>query len=106
MMEWFFLILAGLCEVAGVAAISRFNNHKNLLNALFLALGFGTSFLFLTIAMQTISMGTAYAVWTGIGTVGSTLFGIFFLGEPAGWKRLLFISMIISATIGLKFIPS
>jgi paired small multidrug resistance pump len=56
-------------------------------------------------AMKTISMGTAYAVWTGIGTVGSALIGILFLGESAGWKRLLFIAMIISATIGLKFIP-
>lgn len=105
-MDWFFLILAGLCEVAGVAAIARFNKQKSLLNALFLIAGFGTSFLLLTLAMETISMGTAYAVWTGIGTVGSTLFGILFLGEPAGWKRVFFISLIISATVGLKFLPS
>jgi paired small multidrug resistance pump len=105
-MDWFFLITAGLCEVAGVAAISRFNQHKSWLNALFLISGFGISFILLSFAMQTISMGTAYAVWTGIGTVGSTLYGILFLGEPAGWKRVLFISMIISATIGLKFLPA
>lgn len=92
-MDWFSLILAGLCEVAGVAAIA-------------LALGFGSSFLLLTIALETISMGTAYAVWTGIGTAGSALFGILFLKEPADWKRVLFISMIISATVGLKFLPS
>ncbi len=105
-MDWFFLISAGLCEIAGVAAIARFNEQKNFLNGLFLILGFGTSFFFLTLALETISMGTAYAVWTGIGTVGSTIFGIFFLKEPAGWKRVLFIAMIISATIGLKFLPS
>jgi len=105
-MDWLFLILAGLCEVAGVAAIARFNEKKSLMNGLFLLLGFGTSFLLLTLALETISMGTAYAVWTGIGTVGSTLFGILFLKEPAGWKRVLFIAMIISATVGLKFLPS
>lgn len=105
-MDWFFLILAGLCEVAGVAAIARFNERKNLLNGLFLVLGFGTSFLLLTLALETISMGTAYAVWTGIGTAGSALFGILFLKEPAEWKRVLFIALIISATVGLKFLPS
>lgn len=105
-MDWLFLILAGLCEVAGVAAIARFNEQKNLKNGLFLVLGFGTSFLLLTLALETISMGTAYAVWTGIGTIGSTLFGILFLKEPAGWKRVMFFAMIISATVGLKFLPS
>ena len=75
------------------------------MNVLYMVAGFALSFFLLSMAMKTISMGTAYAVWTGIGTVGSALIGILFLGESAGWKRLLFIAMIISATIGLKFIP-
>ena len=104
-MNWICLILAGFCEVAGVAAISRFNKKRSLLNMLYLIVGFALSFSLLSFAMKTISMGTAYAVWTGIGTVGSALIGILFLGESASWKRLLFIAMIISATIGLKFIP-
>ncbi|MCM3651525.1 DMT family transporter [Metabacillus litoralis] len=104
-MDWFFLIVAGLCEVAGVAAISNFNTKKSVMNLLYMVAGFALSFFLLSMAMKTISMGTAYAVWTGIGTVGSALIGILFLGESAGWKRLLFIAMIISATIGLKFIP-
>jgi paired small multidrug resistance pump len=104
-MAWFCLIFAGLCEVAGVAAISKFNKKKSVINGLYMFAGFATSFFLLSVAMKTISMGTAYAVWTGIGTVGSALFGILFLGESAGWKRIMFIAMIISATIGLKYIP-
>jgi len=104
-MGWIFLILAGFCEIAGVAAISKFNEKKTFLHFLYLVAGFILSFSLLSLAMKTISMGTAYAVWTGIGTVGSAIIGIIFFGESAGWKRLLFIAMIICATIGLKFIP-
>ncbi|KKI93401.1 hypothetical protein WQ54_03960 [Bacillus sp. SA1-12] len=104
-MDWIFLILAGFCEIAGVAAISKFNRKKTFINIVYMVAGFALSFLLLSTAMKTISMGTSYAVWTGIGTVGSALMGILFFGESAGWKRLLFIAMIISATIGLKFIP-
>ena len=104
-MDWLFLIVAGFFEVAGVAAISKFNTKKSVMNLLYMVAGFALSFFLLSMAMKTISMGTAYAVWTGIGTVGSALIGILFLGESAGWKRLLFIAMIIAATIGLKFIP-
>ncbi len=104
-MDWLFLIIAGCCEIFGVAAISRFNKNKSLRNGFMILIGFILSFSFLSLAMQTISMGTAYAVWTGIGTVGSAIIGILFLGESTEWKRLLFISMIICSTIGLKFIP-
>ncbi|MMZ69271.1 Multidrug resistance protein YkkD [compost metagenome] len=54
--------------------------------------------------MQSISMGTAYAVWTGMGTVGSTLVGMFLYGESKDAKRLLFIAMVLSAAVGLKLI--
>jgi paired small multidrug resistance pump len=104
-MDWAFLILAGFCEIAGVAAISKFNKNKSVLNLIYIVFGFLLSFSLLSLAMETISMGTAYAVWTGIGTVGSALIGILFLGESAGWKRIMFIALIITSTIGLKFIP-
>lgn len=105
-MDWFYLILAGFGEVAGVAAISNFNRKKTFLSMVLMIAGFAASFFLLSLAMKTISMGTAYAVWTGIGTVGSALLGIFFFGEAASWKRLMFIAMIIAATIGLKLLPS
>ncbi|QGQ47920.1 DMT family transporter [Metabacillus sediminilitoris] len=104
-MAWVYLILAGFCEVAGVAAISKFNKKKSILNMFYLIAGFTLSFSLLSQAMESISMGTAYAVWTGIGTVGSALIGILFLGESASFKRIFFITVIITSTIGLKFIP-
>jgi Membrane transporters of cations and cationic drugs len=56
----------------------------------------------LSYAMNTIPMGTAYAVWTGIGASGGALIGMFFFGESKDWKRIVFITMILIATIGLK----
>ncbi|MBD1380752.1 DMT family transporter [Metabacillus arenae] len=103
-MNWIFLIAAGLFEVVGVTAMNRIHRDKSLSSYLLLAGGFGLSFLFLSLAMLGISMGTAYSIWTGIGTVGSTLLGIFVYGEAKDWRRILFISMIIAATVGLKLI--
>ncbi|MRX72042.1 QacE family quaternary ammonium compound efflux SMR transporter [Bacillus lacus] len=103
-MEWIYLILAGFFEIVGVAGINRLNQKRNLFSFLYMAGGFTVSFILLSIAMQDISMGTAYAVWTGIGTAGSALMGIFFFQESSNWKRLLFISMIICSTVGLKLI--
>ena len=71
--------------------------------ALFI-LGFGGSLVLLQYAMQTIPMGTAYAVWTGIGVVGGTLVGMLFYGESRNWKRILFIFIILIAAIGLKLV--
>ena len=66
--------------------------------------GFGISLTLLTIAMKEISMGTAYAIWTGVGTVGGVLIGMIFYGEPKDKRRLFFISLVVIAAIGLKLI--
>ncbi len=63
---------------------------------------FGLSLSLLSYAMQTLSMATVYGVWTGIGTVGSTVMGMILYNEPRDWKRLLFISMILASAVGLK----
>lgn len=103
-MAWITLILAGCFEVAGVTGINMIHKHKDVKSFLFMVLGFSLSFLFLSLAMNTIPMGTAYAVWTGCGTVGSTLVGMFIYGESKDWKRILFISMVLVAAVGLKLI--
>ena len=103
-MSWFYIILAGLFEVAGVAGIAKFTSKPSIRNAIFLAAGFLTSFLFLSLAMKDMAMGTAYAVWTGIGTVGSALIGILFFRESRNVLRMLCIAVIIIAVIGLKLI--
>lgn len=103
-MAWLLLVLAGMGEVIGVAGISRLNRSRDPLSFVLLIGGFVLSLTFLSIAMQSISMGTAYAVWTGMGTVGSTLVGMLLYGESKDAKRLLFIAMVLSAAVGLKLI--
>ncbi|MEC1645114.1 DMT family transporter [Bacillus velezensis] len=103
-MAWLLLILAGLCEVIGVSAINRFVIRKDIKSICVLIVAFTLSFFFLSQAMTSIPMGTAYAIWTGIGTVGAALVGMFIYGEPKEWRRILFISMILCAAIGLKLL--
>jgi paired small multidrug resistance pump len=103
-MGWIYLILGGMFEVVGVLGVNKVNQRKSWESILTLVAGFGLSFLFLALSMESISMGTAYAVWTGIGTVGSALIGMFIYGESKEWTRILFISMVLSAAIGLKLI--
>lgn len=103
-MDWIFLIVAGFGEVLGVIGINKINTRKSLYAYAWMAGGFLLSFLFLTLAMRTISMGTAYAVWTGIGTAGSAVAGMLLYGESREWRRLLFIAFILGAAMGLKLI--
>ncbi|MBO2536812.1 MULTISPECIES: DMT family transporter [Rummeliibacillus] len=101
-MAWLAIILAGFCEVFGVAMMNRWQEKRSISTIVFLVISFGFSLILLSYAMNTIPMGTAYAVWTGIGASGGALIGMFFFGESKDWKRIVFITMILIATIGLK----
>ncbi|WP_243291912.1 multidrug efflux SMR transporter [Bacillus sp. FJAT-47783] len=101
-MAWISLITAGLFEVVGVMGITLMNKRGGIFSFFVLFIGFLCSFSLLNVAMSSISMGTAYAVWTGIGTIGSAVVGIVFFKEPADKKRLFFISLVILSVIGLK----
>lgn len=101
-MAWIFLILAGCFEVIGVIGMNRATKYKNVQSYMMLFIAFLFSFAFLNLAMKTLPMGLSYAVWTGIGTIGGTLVGILFYGESKDCKRILFISMILIAVLGLK----
>lgn len=103
-MAWIFLILAGIFEMIGVAMIHKLHRDQNWQALLLLLAGFGASFIFLALAMETLPMGTAYAVWTGIGASGGAILGMVLYGESKDWKRIMFISMVLSAAIGLKLI--
>ncbi|WP_339289823.1 multidrug efflux SMR transporter [Paenibacillus sp. FSL E2-0201] len=103
-MAWVFLVVAGLFEMFGVAMINRLNKHRNLLSFALLFLGFGASFLFLSLAMKSLPMGTAYAVWTGIGASGGAILGMLLYGEAKDWRRIICIIMILGAAVGLKLI--
>lgn len=103
-MDWLFLILAGLMEVVGVIGIKRTAENNNWTNNIILIVGFVTSFQLLVQAMETIPLSTAYAVWTGIGTVGATLVGMVFFKESKSWLRIACILGIIFSVVGLKII--
>jgi len=103
-MSWLWLILAGCFEVVGVIGITQVNQRASFRSYLIMGGGFLLSFLFLSLAMKEIAMGTAYAVWTGIGTVGSTVIGMVFYKEPKDALRLFFIAIVIIAVAGLKLI--
>lgn len=69
-----------------------------------IVLTFGLGFVFLALAMRDIPLGTAYAIWTGLGAAGAVLMGILFFKESAGWKRIIFLLFIIAGAVGLKII--
>ncbi|MEQ7054143.1 DMT family transporter [Paenibacillus alvei] len=103
-MAWISLIAAGLCEMLGVAMISKLNKDRNWQSFVFMAAAFSASFICLSIAMKSLPMGTAYAIWTGIGASGGAILGMLFYGESRDWKRILFISLVLGAAIGLKLV--
>jgi quaternary ammonium compound-resistance protein SugE len=106
-MSWIILIIAGLFEVGFAACLG-----KARLSTGVTAIGWYVGFLVcLTISMlllikatQELPIGTAYAVWTGIGAVGTVIIGILFFKEPADFWRLFFISTLIGSIIGLKVV--
>ena len=103
-MEWFALIAAGIFEMVGITMINEVIKKQNLRTISLLVASFGISFLLLAYAMETIPMGTAYAIWTGIGASGGALIGMFFYNEGKDWRRVLCIILIISAVVGLKYL--
>lgn len=108
-MNWIILIVAGLCEVAFTFCLGKAKETNG--NEMYLwYLGFLTalsvSMVLLIKATQTLPMGTAYAVWTGIGAAGTVLAGIIVFKEPATVLRLIFISTLIGSIIGLKLVSN
>lgn len=101
-MDWTYLILAGAFEVVAVTGMNEVSKHRNLRSFITFLGGMLLSFGFLSLAMQVLPMGTSYAVWTGMGTIGGTLVGMLIYKESHDWKRILFISMTLIAAIGLK----
>lgn len=104
MMAWLSLFLAGIFESFGVAMINQLQITRNRQTVLLLILGFGSSLMLLGYSLRFLPMGTAYAIWTGIGVVGGTVIGMVRYGESKDWKRIFFIAMVLGATIGLKVI--
>jgi len=101
-MAWIYLVIASFGEILGVMSINLYIQQKTIARLFLIVITFTFGFIFLALAMQDIPMGTAYAIWTGLGAAGAVLMGILFFKEPASWKRLFFLSCIIAGAVGLK----
>lgn len=103
-MAWIYLVIASFGEIFGVMSITMYNQRKTWFRLLMVVLSFGFGFYFLALAMNDIPLGTAYAVWTGLGAAGAVIMGILIFKESAGWKRMLFLTFIIAGAVGLRVI--
>ncbi|MBQ7634953.1 MAG: multidrug efflux SMR transporter [Bacteroidaceae bacterium] len=106
-MNWFILILAGLCEVGFTYCLGRAKGCVGLEWWLWMG-GFAVvsllSMFLLAKAVETLPVGTAYPVWTGIGAVGTVLIGVFLFHEPATFWRLFFLFTLIASVVGLRVV--
>ncbi|MDA8124760.1 MAG: multidrug efflux SMR transporter [Deltaproteobacteria bacterium] len=100
---WIWLFLAGLFEVAWASGLKSTQGFTRFWPSLWVLFTMGISIYGLSAAVKGLPVGTAYAVWTGIGAVGTALVGIFMLGEPAGFARLVCIFLIVVGVVGLRF---
>ncbi len=103
-MAWVYLFIAALFEVIWAISLKQTNGFTRIAPSILTISGMALSFYFLANATKTLPIGTAYAVWTGIGAVGVAILGIIFLGEPVSLYRITFLLLIIAGVVGLKFI--
>jgi quaternary ammonium compound-resistance protein SugE len=101
-MSWVFLITAGLFEIAWAIGLKYTEGFTRLWPTIATAGAMLVSIALLGLAMKTLPVGTAYAIWTGIGTVGTVILGMVLLGEPTSAARIICILMIVGGIIGLK----
>ncbi|MBZ9964006.1 quaternary ammonium compound efflux SMR transporter SugE [Mesorhizobium sp. BR1-1-2] len=102
-MSWIFLFFAGLFEIGWAIGLKYTDGFTRLVPTMLTVASMIVSLTLLGLALKALPVGTAYAVWTGIGTVGTALLGIWLLGEPATVIRLACIALIVCGIMGLKF---
>ena len=101
-MGWFFLLMAGVVEIGFTTFLKLSDNFSRFWpTAIFLTLAF-FSFTFLSLSLKSIPLGTAYAIWTGIGAFGTAIIGMIYFGESTDFWRLFFLFSLILSIIGLK----
>jgi quaternary ammonium compound-resistance protein SugE len=103
-MPWIYLIAAAFCEIAFAASLKLTENFSNIRWTIVFLFFYILSIVLLNKAVQTIPIGTAYAVWTGIGAAGTVLVGILYFREPYSFWRLFFLVTLILSIVGLKFV--
>ena len=103
-MPWFLLFIAGLLEVGWAVGLKYTKGFTELWPTVGTVAAMVASIALLGVAMKSLPLGTAYAVWTGIGAVGTVLLGIFIFGESASIARLASVALILAGIVGLKLV--
>ncbi len=103
-MAWIYLFIAGLMEVAWAVGLKLSEGFSRPWITVYTIIMMVLSFVFLSIALKSIAVGTGYAVWTGIGVIGTAVIGMIFLAEPVSVVKICCILLIISGIIGLRLI--
>ncbi|QCB45765.1 quaternary ammonium compound efflux SMR transporter SugE [Hydrogenophaga sp. PAMC20947] len=101
-MHWLILVLAGLFEIGWAVGLKYTDGFTRLWPTVFTLLSMAISFGLLGLALKSLPLGTAYAVWVGVGAVGTALVGMVLLGESANTGRLLSLALIVAGIVGLK----
>jgi quaternary ammonium compound-resistance protein SugE len=105
-MAWIVLLAAGVLEIGWAIGLKYTDGFTRLWPSVATIAAMAVSLLLLGLAVRSLPVGTAYAVWTGIGTAGTALLGILLLGESADPLRLVFIAMIVAGAVGLKLLTA
>jgi quaternary ammonium compound-resistance protein SugE len=103
-MAWIYLFIAGLAEMAWAIGLKYTEGFTRLVPSLLTVAAMIVSLALLALALKTLPVGTAYAVWTGIGAVGTAALGIYLFGEPATAARLASMGLIVAGIVGLKLV--
>jgi len=103
-MAWVYLVVAGLFECGWAIGLKYTDGFTNLVPSFLTVSAMGISFFLLSVAMKTIPIGTAYAVWTGIGAVGVAIMGMVLFGESREIMRVICLLLIVSGILGLKLV--
>ena len=99
---WLYLLIAGLAEIGWAVGLKYTEGFSRPLPTIATVVGMIVSFYFLALAMRTIPLGTAYAVWTGVGAVGTVILGMILFGESHDLARIACIALILAGVVGLK----
>ena len=102
-MPWYFLAMAILSEVVGTLALKMSNGFSILLPSIIVVVGYGTSFWFLALCLKSLYVGTAYAIWAGVGTAVVSIAGVFLFKEPMTIIKAVSLILVILGVVGLHW---
>lgn len=101
-MNWVYLVIAGILEIGWAIGLKYTDGWSKLYPSILTAIGMISSFYFLSLALKSLPIGTAYAIWTGIGAVGTAILGMLLFDEPRDILRIACIFLIVAGIVGLK----